>query len=159
MKLPPPFFERPFWLQLVGGIVVPLVFGILSGFALGWNEILYIVMAGPIAILGGFLAGVEHRETDEGVLRGVIGGLVYGSFILIGHEIMNNEPKAELPDPQSGLGIRDRVGWRDPGRPRRALQEAPGSGGSSAPPRPRATQPGRAPARAPVRAGSSAARR
>jgi sugar phosphate permease len=103
MKLPPPFFERPFWLQLVGGIVVPLVFGILSGFALGWNEILYIVMAGPIAILGGFLAGVEHRETDEGVLRGAIGGLVYGSFILIGHEIMNNEPKAELPDPQSGL--------------------------------------------------------
>jgi hypothetical protein len=103
MKLPPPFFERPFWLQVVGGIVVPMVFGILSGFALGWNEILYIVMAGPIAILGGFLAGVEHRGTDEGVLRGVIGGLVYGSFILIGHEIMNNEPKAELPDPQSGL--------------------------------------------------------
>jgi hypothetical protein len=103
MKLPPPFFERPFWLQLVGSIVVPLVFGLLSGFALGWNEILYIVMAGPIAILGGFLAGVEHRETDEGVLRGAIGGLVYGSFILIGHEIMNNEPKVELPDPQSGL--------------------------------------------------------
>ena len=103
MKLPPPFFERPFWLQVAGGIVVPMVFGILSGFALGWNEILYIVMAGPIAILGGFLAGVEHRETDEGVLRGVIGGLVFGSFILIGHEIMNNEPKAELPDPQGGL--------------------------------------------------------
>ena len=103
MKLPPPFFERPFWLQLVGGIVVPLVYGILTGFAVGWNEILYIVMAGPIAILGGFLAGVEHRETDEGVLRGAIGGLVFGSFILIGHEIMNNEPKAELPDPQSGL--------------------------------------------------------
>jgi hypothetical protein len=103
MKLPPPFFERPFWLQVVGGIVVPMVFGILSGFALGWSEILYIVMAGPIAILGGFLAGVEHRGTDEGVLRGLIGGLVFGSFILIGHEIMNNEPKAELPDPQSGL--------------------------------------------------------
>jgi hypothetical protein len=103
MKLPPPFFERPFWLQVAGGIVVPMVFGILSGFALGWNEILYIVMAGPIAILGGFLAGVEHRGTDEGVLRGAIGGLVFGSFILIGHEIMNNEPKADLPDPQSGL--------------------------------------------------------
>jgi hypothetical protein len=103
MKLPQPFFERPFWLQVVGGIVVPMVFGILSGFALGWNEILYIVMAGPIAILGGFLAGVEHRGTDEGVLRGAIGGLVFGSFILIGHEIMNNEPKADLPDPQSGL--------------------------------------------------------
>jgi hypothetical protein len=103
MKLPPPFFERPFWLQVVGGIVVPVVFGILCGFALGWSEILYIVMAGPIAILGGFLAGVEHRATDEAVVRGAIGGLVFGSFILIGHEIMNDAPKADLPDPQSGL--------------------------------------------------------
>jgi hypothetical protein len=103
MKLPPPFDERPFWLQVVGGIVVPVVFGILTGFALGWNEILYYALAGPIAILGGFLGGVEHRGTDDGFVRGAIGGLVFGSFILIGHEIMNNEPKAHLPDPQGGL--------------------------------------------------------
>lgn len=103
MKLPPPFFERPFWLQVAGGIVVPAVFGMLTGFALHWNDILYYVMSAPIAIIGGFFAGVEHRETDEGVLRGAIGGLVFGSFILIGHEIMSNEPKVELPDPQSGL--------------------------------------------------------
>lgn len=133
MKLPPPFFERPFWLQVVGGIVVPMVFGILSGFALGWSEILYIVMAGPIAILGGFLAGVEHRETDEAVLRGLIGGLVFGSFILIGHEIMNNEPKAELPDPQSGLvfvtalggAILGGLGARYRKRQERRLEAAP----------------------------------
>jgi hypothetical protein len=103
MKLPPPFFERPFWLQVLGGIVVPLVYGMLTGFALGWNEILYYAMSAPIAILGGFLAGVEHRGTDEGVVRGALGGLIFGSFILIGHEIANNEPKAHLPDPQSGL--------------------------------------------------------
>ena len=36
-------------------------------------------------------------------MRGLMGGLVFGSFILIGHEIMNNEPKAHLPEPQSGL--------------------------------------------------------
>jgi len=103
MKLPPPFEERPFWLQVAGGIVVPMVFGILTGFTLGWNEILYYVLAGPIAILGGFLGGVEHGGADDGVVRGAIGGLVFGSFILIGHEIMNNEPKAHLPDPQAGL--------------------------------------------------------
>jgi hypothetical protein len=103
VKLPPPFDERPFWLQVVGGIVVPVVFGILTGFALGWNEILYYVLAGPLAILGGFLAGTEHRGADEGLVRGAIGGLVFGSFILIGHEIMNNEPRAHLPDPQGGL--------------------------------------------------------
>jgi hypothetical protein len=103
MKLPPLFGERPFWLQVAGGIVVPAVFGILTGLALGWNEVLYYAMAGPLAILGGFLGGIEHDRTDDGFLRGAIGGLVFGSFILIGHEIANNEPKAHLPDPQIGL--------------------------------------------------------
>jgi hypothetical protein len=110
MKLPPPFDERPFWLQVAGGIVVPVVFGILTGLALGWSEILYYAMAGPIAILGGFLGGTEHRATDDGVIRGAIGGLVFGSFILIGHEIANNEPKAHLPDPQAGLAFATTLG-------------------------------------------------
>jgi hypothetical protein len=105
VKLPPPFDERPFWLQVVGGIVVPMVFGLLSGFALGWSEIVYYVMVGPLGIAGGFLAGTEHRSVDEAVVRGAIGGLVFGSFILIGHEIANNAPKAHLPDPQGGLAF------------------------------------------------------
>ena len=85
-------------------IVVPAVFGILTGFTLSVNEILYYALAGPIAILGGFLGGVEHRETDEGVLRGAVGGLIFGSFILLGNEILNpEETKAHLPEPQSGL--------------------------------------------------------
>jgi hypothetical protein len=103
VKLPPPFLERPFSLQVLGGIVVPVVFGVLSGIVLGWSEILYLVMAGPLAIAGGLVAGTEHRAVDEAVVRGAIGGLVYGSFILIGHEIANNAPKADLPDPQAGL--------------------------------------------------------
>src|SRR5918996_2141411 len=105
MKLPPPFDERPFWLQVAGGIVVPMVFGLLTGFVLTWNEILYYVLVGPIAILGGFLGGIEHRGADEGLLRGAIGGLVFGSFILIGLEITNDEPKAHLGDPQAGLAF------------------------------------------------------
>jgi hypothetical protein len=105
MKLPPLFHERPFWLQVAGGVVVPVVFGILTGLALGWNEVLYYAMVGPIAILGGFLGGIEHGATDEGVIRGAVGGLVFGSFVLIGHEIANNEPKAHLPDPEAGLAF------------------------------------------------------
>jgi hypothetical protein len=101
--LPPLFEHRPFWLQVLGGIVVPVIFGILTGLALGWNEILYYAMAGPLAIAGGFLGGIEHDGADAGFIRGAIGGLIFGSFILIGHEIANNEPKAHLPEPQSGL--------------------------------------------------------
>ncbi len=115
MKLPPPFDERPFWLQITGGIVVPLVFGLLCGFVLGWNEILYYVLVGPIAIAGGFLGGIEHRSTDEGAVRGLIGGLVFGSFILLGHEIANNEPKAHLSRPAGRARLRDGAGRRDPG--------------------------------------------
>jgi hypothetical protein len=103
-QLPPPFFERPFWLQLVGGIVVPAVYGILTGFTLSVNEILYYALSGPIAIAGGFLGGIEHRETDEGLMRGAVGGLIFGSFILLGNEMLDpDETKAHLPDPQAGL--------------------------------------------------------
>jgi hypothetical protein len=102
--LPPPFLERPFWLQVVGGIVVPAAFGLITGFTLSVNEILYYALSGPLAILGGFLGGVEHRGAGEGFVRGAIGGLVFGSFILLGNELLNPaEPKAHLPDPQVGL--------------------------------------------------------
>jgi hypothetical protein len=103
MHLPPAFDDRPVWLQLLGGVVVPAVFGLLTGFALGWHEVLYLIMAGPLGIGGGFFAGMEHRGADDGFVRGAMGGLVFGSFILLGSEITNNEPKAHLPDPQAGL--------------------------------------------------------
>ena len=105
MHLPPLFEDRPFWLQLLGLVVVPLIFGVLSGFALGWSEVLYLIMVGPIALIGGFLGGIEHRGFEDGFIRGLLGGLVYGSFILLGHKIAGTDPKAELPDPQVGLVI------------------------------------------------------
>jgi hypothetical protein len=103
VKLPQPFDERPFALQVAGGIVVPMVFGLITGAALGWNEIVYYILAVPIAIAGGFLGGIEHRAADDGLVRGAIGGLVFGSFVLLGLEIVNTEPKAYLGDPQAGL--------------------------------------------------------
>jgi hypothetical protein len=103
MQLPPLFEDRPFWLQLLGMIIVPMVFGLLTGFAVGWNEVLYLVMVGPIGLIGGYLGGIEHRGWEDGFIRGLLGGLVFGSFILLGHKIHGAEPKAELPDPQVGL--------------------------------------------------------
>jgi hypothetical protein len=103
MPLPPAFDDRSPVEQIVGAVVVTMVFGLLTGLALGWNEIVYYVMAGPIAIAGGFVGGMEHRSTDEGFVRGALGGLVFGSFVLLGLEILNNEPEAYLGEPQVGL--------------------------------------------------------
>jgi hypothetical protein len=103
MPLPPAFEDRSPVEQIVGAVVVTIVFGLVTGFALGWNEIVYYVLVGPIALAGGFLAGMEHRGVDVGIVRGAMGGLIYGSYILLGLEIVNEEPEAYLGEPQAGL--------------------------------------------------------
>jgi hypothetical protein len=103
MPLPPAFEERSAAQQIIGAVVVTMIFGLVTGFALGWNEIAYYALVGPIALAGGFLGGMEHRGADQGLIRGAMGGLVYGSFILLGLEVLNEEPEAYLGDPQAGL--------------------------------------------------------
>ena len=84
MPLPPAFEDRSPVEQIIGAVVVTMVFGILCGFALGWNEIAYYILAVPIAIAGGFLGGIEHRSADDGLVRGAIGGLVFVTTIVGG---------------------------------------------------------------------------
>jgi hypothetical protein len=103
MPLPPAFEDRTPVEQIVGAVVVTIVFGLVTGFALGWNEIVYYILVGPIALIGGFIGGMEHRGTDVGLVRGAMSGLIYGSYILLGLEIMNEEPEAYLGEPQAGL--------------------------------------------------------
>lgn len=103
MPLPPAFEDRNAVVQIAGAVVVPMVFGLITGFALGWNEIAYYALVGPLALAGGFLGGMEHRAGDEGLIRGATGGLVFGSFILLGLEITGEEPEAYLGDPHVGL--------------------------------------------------------
>jgi hypothetical protein len=103
MPLPPAFDDRNAVEQIVGAVGVPIVFGLVTGFALGWNEIVYYLLVGPLAIGGGFVGGMEHRGADDGLVRGAMSGLVYGSFILLGLEITGEEPEAYLGEPQAGL--------------------------------------------------------
>jgi hypothetical protein len=92
--------ERPLLAQIVVAVVVPLAFGALCGYLLGVNEIAYVALAGPVGILGGYLAGMEHHGAGEGALRGLWGGLLFGAAILLVHEATGKEPKADLPDPK-----------------------------------------------------------
>ncbi len=80
---------------MLGG---PILFGALCGVLLGVSESAYLI-ASILAILGGFFAGFEHAGARGGAMRGICGGILFGSFILIGHAIHGHEAKSDLPDP------------------------------------------------------------
>jgi hypothetical protein len=86
-------------MQIVIANVVPCVFGVITGIMLGVHEVAYLALAGPIGILGGFFAGREHRGAPEGAARGALGGVQFGTFILLAHEVSGLDAKADLPHP------------------------------------------------------------
>jgi hypothetical protein len=77
----------------------PIVFGAITGFFLGQSEAVYVVLA-LLGILGGFVAGMEHEGALEGFYRGILGGLLFGLAILATNGLLDEEPKAHLPDPE-----------------------------------------------------------
>ena len=131
-------------LQLIGGIVVPMVFGLLSGFALGWNEIVYYILVGPIAPRRRLPRRdrAPQRGRGRGARRASADSCSAASSCS-GLKILNTEPKAYLGDPQAGLVFVTTLGRRDPRRSRRQLPRAPRGA-----PRVRARR--RAPARSPA---------
>ncbi|HVE68470.1 MAG TPA: hypothetical protein VNB64_07820 [Solirubrobacteraceae bacterium] len=99
MKLPPLLSSRSPAEQIVVANVVPCVFGAITGIALGLHEIAYLLLAGPIGILGGYFAGLEHRSGPEGAARGALGGVQFGAMILGVHELSGMDAEAHLPHP------------------------------------------------------------
>jgi hypothetical protein len=77
---------------------VPAAFGALCGWLLGVNKTAYLICS-VLALAGGYFAGLEHDGTREGALRGVLGGSLFGGFILIVHEATGKHAKADLPHP------------------------------------------------------------
>ena len=91
--------ERTHALEFVLVVVVPVVFGAITGFTLGQSEAVYVVLT-LLGILGGFVAGLEHEGGLEGFYRGLLGGLLFGTSILVTNGVLDEEPKAHLPDPE-----------------------------------------------------------
>lgn len=94
-------------LLVVGG---PVLFGALCGWLLGVSEAAYLLLVGPVAILGGLGAGLDHLGGRSGALRGVLGGALFGASILVVHELTGEDPKANLPDPPILLAVVTAVG-------------------------------------------------
>ena len=105
MKLPPLLSSRSPGEQILVANVVPCVFGALTGLALGLHEVAYLLLVGPIGILGGYFAGLEHRGGAEGAARGALGGLQFGALILGVHELSGMDPEAHLLEPAILLAV------------------------------------------------------
>lgn len=97
-RLPPLLKDQPRWIQVGLALVVPSVYGLITGFILGHSEGWYLIL-GLIGILGGAAAGFDHDGTGVGALRGLLGGTLFGVGILVGHELEGSEAKADIPDP------------------------------------------------------------
>jgi hypothetical protein len=100
-----PLFEtRPVVAKALLVFAGPILFGLLCGFLLGHSKTAYL-LASLLTIPGAFLAGYEHAGASDGADRGVIGGALFGEFILVGHYIDGSAAMASLPHPAGVLVV------------------------------------------------------
>jgi len=85
--------------QLILTLVVPSVFGAITGIFLGVSEAIYLLLS-ILGIAGGYMAGKEHIGASEGATRGFTGGILFGTFTLAAHAVTGLERKAHLPEPE-----------------------------------------------------------
>src|SRR5881396_1860840 len=96
--------ERPVGEQVFIVLVLPALFGAICGVLLGISGGVYTVIT-LVAVLGGIGAGYDHPTASEGALRGVAGGALFGTFILLAHAITGEHAKAKLLEPHVFLPI------------------------------------------------------
>lgn len=95
MKLPVLFRDRPRSAQVILGGVVPAAIGALAGVLVGASAAAYWAVA-VVAGIGGFLAGFEHRDGWGGADRGMVGGAIYGTALLLAHAAVGTHAKVSL---------------------------------------------------------------
>ena len=95
MYTPVLFRDRSRPAQVLLGGVAPAVIGALAGVLLGVSDAGYWAI-GLLAAIGGFVAGFEHRDGWGGADRGVVGGAIYGTSLLITHAIAGTHAKVSL---------------------------------------------------------------
>jgi hypothetical protein len=90
------FRDRPTPLKIVTGLLVPAAFGALTGLVLGVSTPGYWALS-LLALAGGVLAGFEHPDGWSGADRGLLGGTVFGTFLLLAHTLAGTHAQVSLP--------------------------------------------------------------
>ena len=87
--------DRPPKVRIVLAAVIPFAFGALVGIALGISAALYWGLS-ALAAIGGVLAGLEHEDWRGGAKRGLLGGALFGTGVLLAHAITGADEKVSL---------------------------------------------------------------
>jgi hypothetical protein len=95
MYSPPPFNERTEGQKVILGAVIPALIGGLAGFLVGVSAAAYWAVA-LLAAVGAFLGGFEHAGGWDAADRGFFGGVIYGTCLLLVHELIHNPAKVSL---------------------------------------------------------------
>jgi hypothetical protein len=96
MHARPLFRDQPRIIQVLAGGVVPAVFGSIVGIVLGVSAAAYWGLQ-VVAAAGGILAGFEHRDGWGGADRGLVGGALFGTFLLVAHTVVGTPAQVKLP--------------------------------------------------------------
>jgi hypothetical protein len=75
--------------------VVPMLIGGLAGVLIGVSAAAYWAIA-ALAAVGAVLSGFEHVDGWEAADRGFMSGLIYGTSLLLAHELAGTPAKASL---------------------------------------------------------------
>lgn len=103
MRTRPLLESRPAVTQVFLATMPAFVLGILAGVVLDLSAIVYLVVL-IASVLGGVLAGFEHRGAIEGGERGLVGGLVWGVGVVLGHNLLSRRATWAMPHPE-GLEV------------------------------------------------------
>jgi Na+(H+)/acetate symporter ActP len=104
MEAPPLLLERPPAAQIVVAVGGPVIAGIVCGIVLGIDGTAYTILT-LLLVIGGIAGGYEHPNADEGAIRGLCSGLVFGTFIVATSAVTGVHPEAKLPHPPGVLPI------------------------------------------------------
>jgi hypothetical protein len=92
---PVPFADRSEGQKVIIGAVIPALVGALAGFLVGASAAGYWVVA-VLAAVGAFLSGFEHPDGWDAADRGFFGGVIYGTTLLLVHQLIHNHAKVSL---------------------------------------------------------------
>ena len=87
--------DRSRLVQIVLAVIVPFAFGVLVGVMLGISAGTYWALL-ALATVGGVLVGFEHQDWRGGAWRGVLGGALFASGLLLAHATAGSEAKVSL---------------------------------------------------------------